>query len=64
MTTEAVLLLLISVFILAGVYFSDNGPKDVFKSAGPHLAGKIERSMSSGHGFKTPEGAAPSWNAR
>jgi len=60
MTTEAVLLLVISVLILGSVYFSDNGPKNVFKEASPHLGGKIERSLSSGHSFKG-SGERPAW---
>ncbi len=62
MTTEAVLLLVISVLILGSVYFTqDNSPKDVFRNAGPHLGGKIERSLSSGHHFFDESGSRPEW---
>ena len=62
MTVEAVLLLVISVLIMGSVYFTDNGLKNVFKNAGPHLGGKIERSLSSGHHFRSNEDEGrPEW---
>jgi len=51
MTTEAVLILLLSVLIITGVYFGDNGPINTFKEAGPRLGAKIERDISIGGGF-------------
>ncbi len=51
MTTEAVLILFLSVIIILGVYFGDNGPINTFKEAGPRLGAKIERSISIGHQF-------------
>ena len=51
MTTEAILILFLSVLIILGVYFGDNGPINTFKDAGPRLGVKIERSISIGSSF-------------
>lgn len=56
MTTEAILILFLSVIIILGVYFGDNGPINTFKDAGPRLGVKIERNISIGSGFMQDSG--------
>ena len=56
MTTEAILILFLSVVIILGVYFGPNGPINTFKDAGPRLGAKIERNISIGSGFMQDSG--------
>lgn len=53
MTTELVLLLTISGFILMGVFFNkENGPRATFKNASPSLGARLERQIETGSGFQ------------
>ena len=52
MTTELVLLLCLSVFVSAGAFFGEKGPKKVFESSAPRLGARLEQNLSIGHEFQ------------
>lgn len=53
MTVELVLLLGLYAFLLIGAFLGDMGPIETFKKSGPRLAARIERSISTGDGFRS-----------
>jgi hypothetical protein len=65
MTTELVLLLGIYAFIVLGVFLGDFGPIQTFKRSAPRLAARVERNLTTGHGFAEPskDGKAVNWVA-
>jgi hypothetical protein len=53
MTTELVILLTFSAFILVGVFFNkENGPRATFEHASPSLGARLERQIETGSGFQ------------
>ena len=63
MTTEAVLLLALFVFLLMGVFLGDTGPRSVFGRHGPMLGARVESQLSTGQGFAiNPNGDSNEWS--
>ena len=53
MTTELVILLTFTGFILVGVFFNkDNGPRATFENSSPSLGARLERQLETGSGFQ------------
>jgi len=48
MTTEAVLLLGLFVFLLMGTFLGSNGPRNVFGQHAPMLAARVEAQLTTG----------------
>ena len=64
MTTELVLLLGIYAFIVLGVFLGDFGPIQTFKKSAPRLAARVERNITTGHGFAvSKDGEGVNWKA-
>lgn len=61
MTTEAVLLLGLFVFLLLGAFIGDSGPRAVFNRSGPRLGARIEQHLATGQGFTLDGAKVPSW---
>jgi hypothetical protein len=58
-TTELVLLLSISAFVLLGAFVGKgSGPKYAFLTGAPHLGARIEQQLTTGHGFPVERGSA------
>jgi hypothetical protein len=62
MTTEAVLLLGLFVFLLMGAFLGDNGPRAVFGRHAPMLGARIEAQLSTGQRFNIREGTTLEWS--
>ncbi len=60
MTTEAVLILGLFVFILLGIFLGDSGPRAVFARSGPRLGARIETHITIGNRF-LQNGAENKW---
>jgi hypothetical protein len=53
MTTELVILLTTSVFILSGAFVGPNSaPRRAFRDAAPNLGARIEHQIDTGAGFQ------------
>lgn len=61
MTTEAVLLLGLFVFLLMGAFLGDNGPRAVFGRHAPMLGARVEAQLSTGQGFNVKDGQVLQW---
>lgn len=68
MTTELILLLSLTAFILFGVVLGDNGIQATFRASSPRLGARLERNLATGVGFSIngeqtqwarPSGRAP-----
>jgi hypothetical protein len=61
MTTEAVLLLGLFVFLLMGAFLGDSGPRSVFGQHAPMLGARVEGQLSTGQGFNVKDGRGLEW---
>jgi hypothetical protein len=62
MTTELVLILGLYGFLILGAFLGDMGPIATFKKSVPRLAARIERDLTTGHGFaKSKDGVPVNW---